>query len=64
MSDFVSVSKLNHNTYKPDVGLSIFSINSSPSKIEKVEKEIKSYVEKKKVAYNFVNLNKISIGIT
>jgi len=34
-----------------------------PLKIEKVEKEIKYYVEKKKVAYNFVNLNKISIGI-
>jgi hypothetical protein len=63
VSDFVSVSKLNHDTYKPDVGLSIFTISSTPSKIEKVKKEIKSYAEKKKVAYKFANLNKISIGI-
>lgn len=38
VSDWVSVSKLNDRTYKPDVGLCIFNIREGPDKISLVLK--------------------------
>lgn len=40
VADWVSVSKLNQTAYKPDVGMCIFTLNSSPKKPNRVQKDI------------------------
>lgn len=62
VSDWVSVSKYNERTYKPDVGLCIFHIRSGPDRMGVIMKDIEKFKEKKKVNYQYVKMNSIMIG--